>query len=204
MSLNPSADAASPASPTSVPNPLFLPPKPNPLAIQQNPDSSPQTPPSSSTGPTSSLSPLPSPSPADAGPSWSPAADEAPAGQPSGSGDTPSTGNPVTKAGIRTAVGSAVRSVTNLVASIAATAAEQEFGLWRAEEEDVDALAAPASRILYRRLPEEAKGSDTVDLFTLGLALIGYVGKQLHRKAAIRKLLEGGEQIPPPTAPAGP
>jgi len=92
-----------------------------------------------------------------------------------------------------------VRTITNAVAAIAADATEREFGLWRAGSGDIDGMSAPASRILWRRLPDEAKESDTVDLIGLALAVAAYVGKNLALRTAVRKGVAAGD-----ITPAGP
>jgi hypothetical protein len=195
MSPSPSApDVESPSSPTS-PSPaplpssgLFLPPK-GPAALLPPPS------PSSSTS-----SPADSPSlQSDAGeaPPWSGgyADSEATSESLPGNSGTPSTGSPVSRAGLRSVLRGAVRTVTNAVASIAADASEQQYGLWRADRDDVDGMSEPAARILYRKLPEEARDSDALDLFGLGLALAAYIGKNLKRKAALRALRETGQLV---------
>jgi hypothetical protein len=203
MSPSPSTDEASPSSPTSVPNALFLQPKtPPPTAT---PDSSLQTSPGPYPSSSSSPSPSPGPSPADAGPIWSPDADAAPIDRPSESSDTPSTGgSPVSKAGLKAVIGSAVKTVTNAVAVIASDSYEQEYGLWRADADDIEGIAAPASRILYRRLPDEAKGTDTLDLFGMALAVAGYLAKHLRLKAGLKQLRaldHGPAEQPAPGTP---
>jgi hypothetical protein len=43
---------------------------------------------------------------------------------------------------------------------------------------------------VYRRLPDDAKGGDVIDLFALGLAVVGYVGKALARRAELRTVMQ--------------
>jgi hypothetical protein len=105
------------------------------------------------------------------------------------SSDTPSTkgsGVKVSKAGLRTGIGAGFRSVCKLVASFVADQEERELGLWTPDEDDVADISAPAANIVYRRLPEEARGGDVVDIMALGLALAGFVGKNLQHRAQIR------------------
>jgi hypothetical protein len=131
-------------------------------------------------------------------PTWSAgyADDEATSERPASS-DTPSTGKPglATRSGLRAVLGQAVRTVTNAVAVIAADATEQQFGLWRADKDDVDGISGPASRIVYRRLPDEARDSDALDLFGIGLAIAAYVAKQLKLKADLRAARAAGQLV---------
>jgi hypothetical protein len=76
--------------------------------------------------------------------------------------------------------------VCKLLAVYLADEEEREFGLWVPDEDDVQDIAAPAANIVYRRLPEEARGGDVIDIIALGLAVAGYVGKNLKVRAQIR------------------
>jgi hypothetical protein len=89
-----------------------------------------------------------------------------------------------------------------MVSAMAATPTEQEHGVWRADPEDVEGIAQPATRIIWRRLPDDAKGSDAVDLIGLALSLAAYVGKNVMRRAEIRGAIQRGEIEP--TMPADP
>lgn len=136
----------------------------------------------------------PSPSPSEDSPGWS---TEGPAdpyssdpGEPSG---IPSTGKAdlkVSKAGLRSAVGTGFRSLCRAAAAFVATEQEREYGVWTPDDEDVADVARPATNIIYRRLPDEAKGGDIIDLFALGLALVGYLGKNLQLRAQVRALTQ--------------
>lgn len=168
-----SPSSTSPTSPSSVPtSALFLPPSP-----------------SSSTPPSPSPS-SPPPAEPDAAPSWSPDSEaSATADLPDESSGTPSTDGPkslVSKAGLRAVMVRAVDIVTGTVSTIAADATEREYGLWRADDDDQEGIAAPASRLVYRRLPDEAKNSDVLDLFSLALAVGGYLAKNLRLRAQLR------------------
>ena len=183
MSPNPSAPPVSPASPKSSPtslptSSLFLPPAPSPSSMSNPQPSPPQGP------------------DVDAGQSWFTDSEASGISDPSDApSDTPSAGSkpsPVSKAGLRAVVGQAVRTITNAVAAIAASEAERGHDLWRADADDVDGISAPASRIVYRRLPEEARDSDALDLFGVALALAAYLAKNLRAKAAIRAELAAG------------
>jgi hypothetical protein len=99
---------------------------------------------------------------------------------------------------LRTAFRGAVQTVTNLAGNMAANATEQEFGLWRADPDDLNDIATPAARLVWRRLPEDAKGSDAVDIFALGLALVAYMGKNLQLRSGIRRAIATGQVIPSP------
>jgi hypothetical protein len=96
-----------------------------------------------------------------------------------------------------------VKVITGALATIAADEVEKEYGLWRADPDDVEGIAAPAARLVYRRLPDEAKGTDALDIFQLGLAVAGYLAKQLHRRAALRQLRATG-QLQDQPADSGP
>ena len=181
MSLPPSAtEAATPSSPTHVPtSSLFLQP-------------SPSSPPS----PSSTTDPTPMSPPADAGTgTWSsPGAGSETTGT-YGYSDTPSTGDPApstpsptTKAGIRAVCRQAVKTVTGLANGFLARDQEEaDNGLWKADEDDLTDMSNPASRLIYRRLPEDAKGgSDPIDLLQLGVAIAGYVAKNLQLRARLR------------------
>jgi hypothetical protein len=198
MSPSPSAtDATNPSSPTtSLPtSSLFLPP-PGPAI--------PLPPPSPSSSTTTS-SPDPSSPPAesaDAEPSWSSGyAENATNDQQPDDSDTPSTPgdkqNPVTASSLRATFRHGVRTATNVLATIAANPTEQEYGLWRADDDDLDGIARPASRLIYRRLPDEARNSDAIDLFGLALAIGAYVAKNLRIRSVLKEMEAGSEQITP-------
>jgi hypothetical protein len=180
MSPSPSQSVENPSSPTS----LTLPTRVSPLFMSPQSSTSPeQPPPSSTTGPSPSLDP------SDAVPSWS---TDAPEGLsdpgPTAPSDTPSIpkGVRLSKAGLRTGLGTGFRQVCKLIASVIADQEERELGLWTPDADDVDDISGPAANIVYRRLPDDAKGGDLIDLFALGLAVVGYVGKNLQHRSAIR------------------
>ena len=177
-------------------------------------DSSPSPKPSTTSrlfAPIPSSSPSPqdsSPSPSqsagpDAPPSWT---DEpgAPLSGPAEPSDTPSTGSSVklSKAGLRTALGTGFRQFCRVLAGFVAIEEERELGVWVPDEEDVADVSRPATNIVYRRLPDDAKGGDVIDLFALGLAVAAYLGKNLQRRAVVRTQLrlqaEQGGEAPAP------
>lgn len=192
MSPSPSAAAANPdspknilTSPAAIPtSSLFLPPT-SPAAALPPPSPSP----SSSTDAPKSLLP-----PADTGeaPTWSrdSADSEATSSGPSESSDTPSTGSgiSVSKAGLRVAIGRGLRTATGVVNRLASSPLEADFNVWRADDEDVRDISDPAARVIWRRVPAEARTGDMVDLVVLGLAVIGYVAKSLDRRATVRQM----------------
>lgn len=184
-----------PAMPVVPVGSLFLPPKGRPAPY-------PPPSPSSSTSPNS-----PSPSSQDddaAAPTWSGDFEaSAETSAPSSSSDTPSTGSgiSVSRAGLRAAIAQGIRTVTGVVCRVAATPLEQSFNVWRADDEDVRDISGPASRMIWRRVPPEARNSDTVDLVVLGLALIGYVAKAMDNRYDVRRKAAAGE-LPGQTAPA--
>jgi hypothetical protein len=49
-------------------------------------------------------------------------------------------------------------------------------------------VSRPAANIIYRRLPDEAKGGDVFDAVSLGLAVVAYVAKNLQKRAEVRTL----------------
>jgi hypothetical protein len=168
-----------------------------------SPSSSPAPTPSPATSSSSLFAPIPSSPPSssetDASPSQPPAQDEAswstaapadPYSAPDAPSDTPSTGSDlrVSKAGLRAAVGSGFRSVCRVVAAFVADEEERQLGVWAPDEDDVQDVARPATNIVYRRLPDEARGGDVIDLMALALALAGYVGKSLSRRAQVRTI----------------
>lgn len=92
----------------------------------------------------------------------------------------------VSRAGLRTAIGGGFRRVCKLIAILAADEEERMIGLWRADDEDVEDISAPAASLIYRRLPDAARGSDAMDFLQLGLGLIGYVGKNVKLRSEFR------------------
>jgi hypothetical protein len=77
--------------------------------------------------------------------------------------------------------------VTRAAGRLAADQVEQQYGLWQAADEEIEAMAAPASRLAYRRLPEEARGSsDLFDVLDLALATAGYVLRNLQLRTQLR------------------
>ncbi|WP_158761731.1 hypothetical protein [Streptomyces sp. NRRL S-146] len=180
MSPSPSQTADPSALPTSLPkstSPLFVQPSKTPE----------HTPPS----PTPEYSHDGSPDQTPAEAPWStdtPGSASGPA--PGESSDTPSSGSGVklSKAGLRAALGVGFRQVCRTVASFVADQDQREAGLWTPDDDDVKDVSTPAANIVYRRLPDEAKGGDVIDLFALGLALVGYVGKNLALRAELRTL----------------
>jgi hypothetical protein len=185
MSPSPSRSADSPDSPMTGPM-VITPPRVSPLFMAPQSSTSPEPPPPSQT-PGSSSAGSPSLPPEDLLSSTS--TPDGPSGPgPVESGDTPSTGKGVklSKSGLRTGLGVGFRQVCKLVAGLAADQYERDEGLWLPDEDDVQDVSTPAANIVYRRLPDEAKGGDVIDLFALGLALVGYVGKNLMHRAEIR------------------
>jgi hypothetical protein len=121
--------------------------------------------------------------------SWSTDAPESVSGPaPDESSGTPFSGSGVklSKAGLRAGLGVGFRQVCKVVAAFIADQEQREAGLWTPDGEDVHDVSAPAANIVYRRLPDDAKGGDVIDLFALGLALVGYVGKNLALRAQLR------------------
>jgi hypothetical protein len=188
MSPNPSTEPGTSSSPMSDPaSPASVPT--SSLFLQPTPSSPPSS--SSTTGPTSPSRP----GDAVTG-DWSSAAAGSESTATYGSGATPSTGDPgpagpspTSKAGIRAVVRQAVKTVTGLAAGfLVLDEEEKEEGLWRADEDDLTDISNPASRLIYRRLPDDAKsGSDPIDLLQLAVAVAGYVGKNLQRRGFLRQ-----------------
>lgn len=148
--------------------------------------------PSSSSPTPESGDPSLSQSPGEEPPTWSthgPSDLSSDLGEPS---DTPSTGKglKLSKAGLRAGVGATFRQVCKLAGSVLATQYERELGVWVPDSEDVDDVARPATSIIYRRIPDDAKGGDVIDLIALGLALLAYVGKSTSKRAEVRAYAE--------------
>lgn len=184
MSLNPSVEPESPDSPNN-PSPPPAPPR-NRLFASLRPTQPPESAPSPSSSP--ETTPSPSPDVETGAPIWSTAAPADPQPPEDASSGTLSIGKSgrVSKAGLRVAVGGGFRRLCRLVAVFAADDVERSVGLWIPDDDDVTDIAEPAANLIYRRVPEEARGGDVLDLFQLGLALAGYVGKQLQARAVIR------------------
>jgi hypothetical protein len=178
MSLPPATpDTAE--SPESPPSPSLAPPAKSTRLFAPIPSSSPSP-------EDSSPSPSPTPGP-ETPPSWTDAPD-APSSGPGEPGDTPSTGSAVklSKAGLRAALGTGFKQACRVLAGFVAIEEERALGVWVPDEEDVADVSRPATNIVYRRLPDEAKGGDVIDLFALGLAVAAYLGKNLQRRAMVR------------------
>lgn len=185
MSPSRSVDEANPESPSPIPPPSRVSP------LFQAPTASIPRP-SSSPSPESSPSPSPHPLDADAGPSWSTDAPSDPSPSAGDSGGIRSIGSELklSKAGLRTGIGSGFRQVCKLLSAVVASEHERQLGVWTPDVEDVDDVAKPATNLVYRRLPDDAKGGDVIDLFALGLAVVGYVGKALARRAELRTVMQ--------------
>lgn len=200
MSPNRNAETANPDSPNPTPSPT--PPAPTTLASRLF---SPRT--ESAPSPTSDPTPEPtSPAETPAEATWSTSASAAPAPAPAEPSDTPSTGRSsgrVTKAGLRIAVGGGFRRVARLVAVFAADEVERGYGLWAPNDDEVQDIAEPAANLIYRRLPDEARGGDTIDVIQLGLGLVAYVGRQLQLRVALRHLRNGDQDQAEPTGDTG-
>lgn len=144
--------------------------------------------PSSSPSPDPSSPPSPSPShdPEQAS-SWT-AGPADPLSGPVESGDTPSTGSgpKLSKAGLKAALGMGFRQASKVLAAFVAIEEERALGVWTPDPEDVEDVARPATNIVYRRLPDDAKSGDVIDLFALGTALVAYFAKNLQRRAQVR------------------
>jgi hypothetical protein len=132
--------------------------------------------------------------------SWSGDSAHGPSGPPSTeSSEAPSTGDPgkgpaLNRAALRTVVGEVLTQATNLLSTMAGSEIEQQHGLWRADEDDVAGISSPASRLIWRRVPKDARDSDTLDLIGLGVAVAGYVVKNWRFKAMLAKAYAGIEQ----------
>jgi hypothetical protein len=144
---------------------------------------------------------------------WSNA--DAPAESPDldAASDTPSTGKglKLSKAGLRTGIGAGFRQACKLVASFVASELERAHEVWTPDDEDVKDVASPAANMIYRRLPDDAKHGDLIDLLVLGTALVGYLGKAAARRREVRAMYaqqesqhapDGGNE-PMPTFPGG-
>jgi hypothetical protein len=170
---------------------------------------------SSSTSPEDSPPPSQPPADVGAGPSWSTDAPSSPSpSAESGPGGILSTGKELklSKAGLRTAIGTTFRQTCKLLSAFIADQQERQLGVWTPDAEDIEDVSKPAANIVYRRLPDDAKGGDIIDLFALGLALVGYLGKSLQMRAELRSIRQLQEaqgvnveqpEPAPPTFPGG-
>lgn len=190
------APSDDPTSPPPLPqrpatgSPLFVPPSRSPETslLSQTPGSA-------------SPAAIPDPLPGEA--TWSSdGTPDLPSPDPAASSDTPSSGSGVklSKAGLRTGLGVGFRQVCKLAAAFLADQEAREAGVWTPDEEDVKDVADPAASLVYRRLPDDAKSGDMIDLFALGMALVGYVGKNLQQAREIRALrqLQAAQGMPGP------
>jgi hypothetical protein len=165
------------------------------------PPSSTTPPPPSPSSPTEDSLP-PSPSPSQAEPSWSTAAADSPSAEPDDPSGIRSTGKglKLSKAGLRAVIGTGFRKVCGVAAAI--LAAEEERLAWAPDTEDVEDVANPATSLLYRRIPDEARGGDVIDLIALALALAGYLGKSAAAAKQHRTMRQLQEQAGVAEAPA--
>jgi len=199
MSPSPSTETAENLDSPPTPSPILAPPAPSTSRLFAPIPSSSRTPEDSST---------PSPSPTDGpdGPSSSTERPADPLSGPASPSDTPSTGKglKLSKAGLRAGIGTLFRQTTRLFAAVVAIEAEREYGVWEPDPDDIDDVAHPTTNLIYRRLPDDAKGGDLIDLLALALAIGAYMQKNLQRRAVVRTHLRmqaeqgidvtGGEQ----------
>lgn len=145
-------------------HPLFLPADPSP------------TPSSSPSSPTPSSSPEPSPSPLD---------DLDEPGSPSGPRSTSSGGRGAKIRELRKIMRGAVETAGGIAHTVltARDEVERAHGVWLPDDDDVENLSEPLASLASRRAPAVAGNPDTVDLVTLGMALLGYVMKNLAQRA---------------------
>lgn len=69
--------------------------------------------------------------------------------------------------------------------------AERHAGLFLPDEEDLDAIAEPLAGLASRRVPDGAENPDVTDVIGLLLGVVGYVVKQLSKRAALRNTFAG-------------
>lgn len=121
-------------------------------------------------------------------PIWSQGSESGESSDPGPSGAILSIGKSgkLSRAGLRTAIGGAVRRVCRLVAIVAADDEERALGVWHPDPEDIEDIAEPAASLVWRRVPADARGGDAMDILQLSLAIAGYVGKNVKRRAEIR------------------
>ncbi|MFC8717770.1 hypothetical protein [Kitasatospora sp. NPDC057198] len=193
-------DEPSPARPSS--SPLFKEP------ATPAPSPSPETAPPPSPSSTPSPSDGPSPNEPDPDGSWSTSERELPRDAPAASSATPSAGEPVriTRAAIAKALTGVLDTVTRQLARVAADPVEQQYGLWRPEDGEIEAIARPASRLAHRNLPDGATGnSELLDVFDLMVAVGGYVARNVMLRRQLRAARQlGAEPGPAEPAPAAP
>ena len=187
QTADPSDAPTSPLPKRTTTSPLFVQPS-------TTPDQSPPSPIPGSEHPSGTSLP--------GDPSWSsddPGSLSSPG--PNESSDTPSSGKGVklSKAGLRAGLGVGFRQICKMVAVFIADQEQREAGVWAPDEDDVHDVSAPAANIVYRRLPDDAKGGDLIDLFALGLAVVGYVVKNVQYAAELRTLrqLQAAQGVQP-------
>lgn len=183
MSLNPETPESA-ESPESPPSPSPAPPSRISRLFAPIPSSSPS--------PGESSSPSQSPTGGPDAPPWSTDAPADPQSDHAEPSDTPSTGKglKLSKQGLRSGLGVLFRQSARLLAAVVAVEVERDLGVWEPDPEDIDDVSRPATNIIYRRLPDDAKGGDVIDLFALGLALVAYASKNLQRRAQVRTMLQ--------------
>lgn len=158
-----------PEGPTLVGS-MTGPPNPNPSQIQ-----GPATPGWSVGGGAGAASP------GDPGPS-----------QGYGSGPRSTPGNKrggLRKSDLKQLAATAVTTVGGVLCHVLTTSnsPEREAGLWMPDTEDVKGMSDPLASLAQRRAPEGvADNPDAVDLSRLVMAVGGYIGKQLRKRAELR------------------
>lgn len=182
---NPSREAASDPTPSPSPEPTT--PEPEPLSplFSHSPD------------------PSPSPDPSYSSPSPSPSLDS---GVDFGS-DRPSNDGPASPSGLpglastwrkrkrellapaRAAVATA-GGVAHTLLTVDGTV-ERHAGLFLPDEDDVEAIAEPLAGLASRRVPEGVENPDVGDVIALVMGVVGYVVKQLGKRAALRNTFAG-------------
>lgn len=68
---------------------------------------------------------------------------------------------------------------------------ERAEGLFLPDQDDVNAIAEPLAGLASRRVPEGVENPDVGDVIALVMGVVGYVVKQLGKRAALRNTFPG-------------
>lgn len=168
------------------------------------------------------LPPEPTPPPAGEGepPASPPPADEAPfeTDYDDDPGDAKKPGPETTgrgssrvsfadRAALREAIATGIRVTTHQLNELLTrdVLERDHYGLWIADEQDVDGLSTPTASLIARRGGLAGAASpDLADLIALAIAGATYAGKQIALRLMLRKhrrAIANGEAPPPPDMP---
>ena len=89
---------------------------------------------------------------------------------------------PTTRAAVETAGGIAHTLLT------VEGSPERDHGLFLPDEDDVEAISVPLAGLASRRAPDTVANPDVTDLIALAMGVVGYVVKQVQKRAYLRSL----------------